>query len=370
MLQLNLSIFIRYGTALLQPVFSLLARPETHRVPELFQMCVKCLIAGIECLPNTAVRIIENGSTVLQDLFAMHVCLVASNRSMVTASPVFTNGKATLLGKRKNYEEKDVEEDNDDFSALVFRNIESLLRDCGALLPLAAREFIEQQIRIGLSCLEKGVLTPSLCDRRVKRNRCERLRQSAKLQEAFLNVALAEILASSKSGIVSSNLSRFRIVCSSVTMSPFIGNNLKSIATKGLLMIGHILQPTSIPIPSVAPVEAASHFLVSYSKQEKVPTSTSHTIVEEKKFSSKQDVTETAPLEFKNVSTSFPEGEGVGTLHAENEANIEVAGTKAEEKKPLLSSVQWNENILRSNIAKKLEDDLEDDLPDIEIDSD
>ncbi len=354
---------------MLQPLFSLLAMPETHRVPELFQICLTCLNAGIECLPNTAVRIIENGSTVLQDLFAMHICLVASNRSMVTASPVFTNGKATLLGKRKNYEEKDVEDDNDDFSVLVFHNIETLLRECGALLPLSAREFIEQQIRIGLSCLEKGVLNPSLFDRRVKRNRCERLRQSAKLQEAFLVVALAEILASSKSGILSNNLSRFRIVCSSVAMSPFIGNDLKSIATRGLLMIGHILQPTSIPVPSIAPVDAASHFLVSYSKQEKVPTSVSHTIIEEKKFSANQDSIESVALKLKSVSTSLPEGESAGKLHAE--VHNKVTETKAEEKKPLLSSVQWNENILRSNIVKKVEDDLvDDDLPDIEIDSD
>lgn len=294
---------------------------------------------------------------------------------MVTANSVVTNGKTTLLGKRKHYEEKDVEDDNDDYSVLVFRSVECLLRECGALLPLSAREFIEQQIKIGLSCLDKGILNVSLFDRRVKRNRCERLRQSAKLLEAFVVVAIAEILAPSKSGIISSNLSRFRTVCSSVTMSPFAGSDLKSIATTGLLMIGHILQPTSIPIPSIAPAEAAAHYLVTSLKQEKLPiTSTAHANVDEHRVTSKkEDGARKMPLEFKSVFASKPETQDASQLHVQTEEKNTVSDIKIDEKKPTLSSVQWNENILRPTdlkSAKTVENDLDDDLPDIEIDSD
>lgn len=380
LLKLNLPIFIRFGTTMIQPLFSLLAKQEVHLVPDLLEECLQCLKIAIQTLPNTVAKVIENGSSVLQDLFSLQINLVASNRSMVTALPSTTTNKShTTLGKRKSREDQDVEEENDRVSVVVFEVVESLLLYGAILLPVAVRDLLERLVKLGLSSLEKGIINPTLSDRRLKRNRCERIRQSVVLQTAFLSLALSEVIAPSRSGILSNNIPRFRAVCTTLVMSNNASSNLKNQASKALLTIGHLLQPTLIPVPHLAPSTLTSRFMVELSKEPSAEIQAMKAAEGKVSFEVAKNIP-TPAVANSSVSlinsnqpmSQVPQFVEVSSVK-ESSMNVELPeSSKQNFEVPDISfsSVMTKRVANNANATKPSADNEDEELPDIDIDSD
>ena len=382
-MQLNLTGMIRYGGLLVQPVMSLLARKESLAVPSLLYACFEYIRTAIGALPSTVALVVNNGSNILIDLFGLHMQLVSVNRSkMAAVSAVLQNNTSAsslsipisgsslvAQGKMKVYDEDDIEFENDRLSVAIFQTIEHLLIHCGALLNQSIRQTIEQLINIGLNCLDLGVLSITCPDRRLKRLRMvERLRYSTSLQSSLIAVGLAEVIAASKTGMLSSNVTPLRSVCQSLVKSvhsTVSGTHLTYEVKRILLVLGQILYPSAIPLPITAPADLTSQYLVRLSQVEDVENTKANGV--KKTVQSSVDAEENdnkkvtiRPTMDKDVSKSIP-------VQKQQEEKTIVPPTEGVPPTLKFPSAFQNPKAKSSTNESDSEDD---DIPDLNLEDD
>jgi hypothetical protein len=244
LISLKMPSYERYGSVFAAPILSLFGKQtEIAIIPELWNAVMKTLIQLIQIYPVYMANYFNdaNHSHLLEtvyDLFAKQVKLITETRlggerestltsrggSKVQGQPQPSKKKKNnaddedestsgpnetdiyqlyLQGKRKFSFNEEIEAENDCFTVLVFQLIEQLLLSCSSssLTPIFSY-VMNQGIYSMLICLEKGLLTSSMTDKRLlsMKNRfnegilSERIRYSALLQESVLSLTLANIL--------------------------------------------------------------------------------------------------------------------------------------------------------------------------------
>ena len=240
----------RYGSILVQPILSLfMKQTEIVLIPALYQRIIAIFIDLIKIYPLLIASYLNdpryNYLEILQDLFYRQVTLVterrlAGNREETLSSSNVTmanqaNKKRKLenkqqkssstialssneeenqlidetdiyylysFGKRKFYFNEEIEEENDEFVLSFFQLIEQLLLSCSSYLRPTFSYVINQGIYSMLITLEKGIVNPTLYDKRLLpiKNRLttqqlfERIRFSSNLQESLVSLTIANIL--------------------------------------------------------------------------------------------------------------------------------------------------------------------------------
>jgi hypothetical protein len=245
LISLKMPSYERYGSLFAAPILSLFGKQtEIAIIPELWNSVLKTLIQLIQIYPVYMANYFNDANhsqllEIIYDLFAKQVKLItvtrlggerestltsrggskaqgqqpqaskkkknnADDEDESTSGPNETDiYQLYLQGKRKFSFNEEIEAENDCFAVLVFQLVEQLLLSCSSssLTPIFSY-VMNQGIYSMLICLEKGLLTPSMTDKRLlsMKNRFnegilpERIRYSAVLQESVLSLTLANIL--------------------------------------------------------------------------------------------------------------------------------------------------------------------------------
>jgi hypothetical protein len=267
---------------------NLLSRKESMAVPSLLFTALDYLSVAMSVLPATMALVINHGATILLDLFGLQIQQITMNRNKMAASSAVltshvhalsasslstpTSGLALISqGKLQVYEEEDIEIQNDQLAIKILNTMESLLIHCSALLNPLSRQTIEQLIQQALQVMELGLFSYTVMDRRFKRiHQVERIRYSIRLQKAMISLALAEVIAASKTGMISMNVIPLRSVCQGIVKSTSTGDDSSGLlfeAKRIILVLGQILYPSAIAIPMVSPADLAGQYLVKLRQQ-------------------------------------------------------------------------------------------------------
>eukprot|EP01036_Dinobryon_divergens_P023529 gene23530-31882_t len=304
---------MRYGTAFLRPVLSLVAqmrkKKSATRVSAagytLLTLALQFLALSAASLPNALSDQINSSHSSrnsnsnmnihaeLLELFRDEVVFLTSERSSLlvttnsnTATGNSSGESADLSAGRSLLSSKYCA-----FLVELFNAVESLLLHCGGLLlSSAVIAHIDASVGLGLVALCKGVLPPQFAERRLQRFPCELIRSNPELQFHFLRLSTAAVLASqsSRAGGLNGNLAIFRSACTNCLSHPLT----KGQAVLGLSILHALLTPTgAVPLPAVSTVETARVFLEASRRSTEIDSSISMELgtVQNKRASSDDD---------------------------------------------------------------------------------
>lgn len=322
---------MRYGSHFLQPVCVLLGRKEVHQVPVLLEEVLRTVQAAAVALPHSLVSVLQatGAMQVLIQLMQVHCQLIAAPRKLFTAldtsKGISTGGNSkseeggladgnllfslldaqplssskrshhatssvsngsSVLGKRSHCVDSDVESRNDDLSVLVLSTLDSLLLHGGRYLlalqqsssslsssssssPANADSSILLKVQTALYqpllALQRGLLPAQCHDKKMHRLFAERIRHSAALQAAVLKSASTLLLVTG--GAAQGFLTLLRVVAPLVLQFAGDHADAKNAAQHLLLLSGHLLHPSVLPLPSHTPAVLAAEYVSQETKR-------------------------------------------------------------------------------------------------------
>lgn len=321
---------MRYGSHFLQPVCVLLGRKEVHQVPVLLEEVLRTVQAAAVALPHSLVSVLQatGAMQVLIQLMQVHCQLIAAPRKLFTAldtskgisaggnskseeggladgnllfslldaQPLSSSKRShhatssvsngsSVLGKRSHCVDSDVESRNDDLSVLVLSTLDSLLLHGGRYLlalqqsssslssssssPANADSSILLKVQTALYqpllVLQRGLLPAQCHDKKMHRLFAERIRHSAVLQAAVLKSASTLLLVTG--GAAQGFLTLLRVVAPLVLQFAGDHADAKNAAQHLLLLSGHLLHPSVLPLPSHTPAVLAAEYVSQETKR-------------------------------------------------------------------------------------------------------
>lgn len=436
-LELNLPGLIRYGSLFLHPLCVLLGRREVHTVPMLLQEVLLTLQVASRVLPTSTWMVLQSTGSlqVLLQLLQIQCELISGERKHYsaldqTSSSASSSSKTqkkdaqalqleqdgnlvfhatalvlasasiaqhqhhqvqqqqqnSVLGKRKHYVDQDVEPANDALTLLILATVDAVLLHNGRLLVAQpeGKEFMEKlQIALlfPLVAMQRGLLPSHFQDKKMHRLFAERIRHSLALQAAVLRTAGNVFLVTGAAEHM--YLPIIRDVAQVVLHQVGRGadNTLGGEAQRVLLLTGHLVHPSVLPMPSTAPTVLASEYLAKEKKRRREEATQreldeagaegrgSESAVATSAASSSTTAA-SAPL-FVQPSSSSASITAVAAAPLSYAASQPAAVPQPAVKATKLSSKAPAAAAAKKNAAAmKTDDDDDDDIPDIDISSD
>lgn len=437
-LELNLPGLIRYGSLFLHPLCVLLGRREVHTVPMLLQEVLLTLQVASRVLPTSTWMVLQSTGSlqVLLQLLQVQCELISGERKHYsaldqTSSSASSSSKAqkkdaqalqleqegnlvfhatalvlasasvaqhqhhqmqqqqqnSVLGKRKHYVDQDVEPANDALTLLVLATVDTLLLHNGRMLVAQpeGKEFMEKlqmALLFPLLAMQRGLLPSHFQDKKMHRLFAERIRHSLALQAAVLRTAGNVFLVTGAAEHL--YLPIIRDVAQVVLHQVGRGadGTLGSEAQRVLLLTGHLVHPSVLPMPSTAPTVLASEYL-SKEKKRRREEATQRELDEAgaegrghdgaiaTSAASSSMTTASAPL-FVQPSSSSASTTATAAAPLSYAASQPAAVSQPAVKTTKLSSKPPVATTAKKSAAsmKTDDDDDDDDIPDIDISSD
>jgi hypothetical protein len=247
------------ASSIIAQVSALVASRELTAIPELFASCLRivrlCAVNFPQLLSRTAthsdgcVSIIVSLAVVATDLITRPGGIHHSHSSAAAVFQVDSIEHTTCL---------------------LLRTLEAFVLHMSCYLPTtSARTLIESIVRSCLECLCKGVQqVVSGTDKRIRwAPHVEVVRRSVCVQREVLQLAVTEVMAPSKTGILSANVSLLKAAaqCLMASRGSVHGQDedvsVSREAARVLLVVGSLLHPTVVPFvgTNAAMAVAAQH---------------------------------------------------------------------------------------------------------------
>jgi hypothetical protein len=247
------------ASSIIAQVSALVASRELTAIPELFASCLRivrlCAVNFPQLLSRTAthsdgcVSIIVSLAVVATDLITRPGGIHNSHSSAAAVFQVDSIEHTTCL---------------------LLRTLEAFVLHMSCYLPTTStRTLIESIVRSCLECLCKGVQqVVSGTDKRIRwAPHVEVVRRSVCVQREVLQLAVTEVMAPSKTGILSANVSLLKAAaqCLMASRGSVHGQDddvsISREAARVLLVVGSLLHPTAVPFvgTNAAMAAAAQH---------------------------------------------------------------------------------------------------------------
>jgi hypothetical protein len=247
------------ASSIIAQVSALVASRELTAIPELFAACLRivrlCAVNFPQLLSRTAthsdgcVSIIVSLAVVATDLITRPGGIHNSHSSAAAVFQVDSIEHTTCL---------------------LLRTLEAFVLHMSCYLPTTStRTLIESIVRSCLECLCKGVQqVVSGTDKRIRwAPHVEVVRRSVCVQREVLQLAVTEVMAPSKTGILSANVSLLKAAaqCLMASRGSVHGQDddvsISREAARVLLVVGSLLHPTAVPFvgTNAAMAAAAQH---------------------------------------------------------------------------------------------------------------
>ena len=147
--------------------------------------------------------------------------------------------------------------------SILFETSESILVYCRHMLSNPIRERYAIIIRQGLISLSLGIVPSLYYDRHMQRPVCAPIRSDVIVQSLLLQLATAEVFIPNSKQLYSQNLSLLQKVAELCMHSIATA----SVASKALMIISTLLQPTTVALPSIPFIDQARDFILQSSQQ-------------------------------------------------------------------------------------------------------
>ena len=263
LLQIQNRSLLRVCSALCRPIGAVLGSTDGRKLSRLSRAALAALSSAARCFPTALAREAKIGINTLLEFFQREMTILTQSRSSVLISDHADGATAGVTDDRGNSTgSRSGPTATPAGTEAVFSAVETLLLYSGNVLPTEIRDALEYVVGQGLACLCKGVLPPLQYDRRMRRSPCERLREQPATQISLLKVAVAEVLSSSKDGIVSGNVALLRHVCGLLLLQPVTSAE----AAKGLLAVESLMFPASVVLPTAPPDVLVNKMLAARAK--------------------------------------------------------------------------------------------------------
>lgn len=328
LLQINHPAIKRVGSSLMKPILALVAKKEMNLVPQLMKLTLQCISIGVKSLSGVMLSSL-NGSVCdfILDRLACELDILTHNPLLLSASMTIVEG-GNSGGKKNNNNNKRENKGNsssssssnsssgggnqaiqskrghstnphssthtadnqgmnnssnncnDDRAAdavllycneasryrwlsILFEASESILVYCRHMLSNAVRERYSVIIRQGLISLSLGIVPSLYYDRHMQRPACAPIRSDTIVQSLLLQLATAEVFIPNSKQLYSQNLSLLQKVAELCMHSTATA----SAASKALMIISTLLQPTTVALPSIPFMDQARDFILQSSQQ-------------------------------------------------------------------------------------------------------
>lgn len=422
-LQLNLPGLVRYGSMFLHPVCVLLGRREVSTVPLLLQEVLTTLQLSFRVLPNSAWMMLQSTGNVqvllqlvqvqceliseerkhFSSLDISHSSLSSKNKKDMEAMQAEQHGnlvfhataiikaaanvsyqkqqqqqqQSGVLGKRKHYLDQDLEVANDSFTCMVLATIDALLLHAGRLLCAQpeGKQFLESlqvSLLFPLAALRRGILPSHFQEKKMHRLFAERIRHSKVLQAAVVRTAGNIFLVTGASEHI--YLPIVREVANTLLCQVGVDHELCNEAQRLLILTGHLVHPSVLPIPSANPTVLGSELLAREKKRRRQEE-------EQKDINdAKHDVSGVAAVNRTSTSSGIELSDGLSAPLAELSAKPALSyaastpsagpATVSNDFASKLPVVSSNKELMTKPKASISQMDDDDDIPDIDISSD
>jgi len=322
LLQINHPAIKRVGSSLMKPILALVAKKELSLVPQLLKLTLQCISIGVKSLSGVMLSSL-NGSVCdfILDRLAYELDILTHNPLLLSTSMMIVEsgdngGKKNNSNKRENKGNSNSSSSsggggnqavqskmglstnrssthttdnqrmnnnnnnncNDDrasvllycseasrcrWLSILFETSESILVYCRHMLSNLVRERYSIIIRQGLISLSLGIVPSLYYDRHMQRPACAPIRSDVIVQSLLLQLATAEVFIPNSKQLYSQNLSLLQKVAELCMHSIATA----SVASKALMIISTLLQPTTVALPSIPFMDQARDFILQSSQQ-------------------------------------------------------------------------------------------------------
>jgi len=288
----------------MKPILALVVKMELNQVPALLKITLQCISAGVKSLCCVMMSSL-NGSIcdLILDQLAWEVDLLTHNPLLLSASMNFDSGqnggkksnKRDYKGSsssggvnqvlqsqskgslnRNSHTDEGIDNSNDDRAAMycsdasrykwlgiLFDTSESILINCRHMLSSSVRERYADIIRRGLTSLSLGIVPSLFYDRHMQRQPCAPIRSDVIAQSLLLQLATAEVFIPNTKQQYSQNLSFLQKAAELCIYSTATA----PAASRALMIISTLLQPTTVALPAIPFIEQAKDFILQSSQQ-------------------------------------------------------------------------------------------------------
>ncbi len=430
-LQLNLPGFVRYGSLFLHPICVLLGRKEVNTVPLLLHEVLSTLQIALRMIPNSTWLMLQStgSAQVLLQLAQVQCELISGERKHFSAldmsSSSFSSSSSKnkkdmqalqleqegnlifhatplvlaaasfaqrqqlqqqqqqngVLGKRKHYVDQDIEPANDALVVHVLATIDALVLHAGRFLIAQpeGKQFLEQvQIALlfPLLAMQRGILPCHFHDKKMHRLFAERVRHSQTLQAAVFRTAGHMFLVTGAAEHI--YLPIVQDVAQTAMRQIGCSAEVCREAQQLLLMTGHLVHPSVLPMPAVNPTALAADYLARDKKRRRQEEEQQD--IEHAKISERTDSSSNAVPTSTDMSVAATSSQMFAATLASTDATEKAALSYAA-KEPTVAATSTKTTVKASNtkVASKTEPkkaaakvamDEDDDIPDIDISSD
>eukprot|EP01041_Mallomonas_annulata_P003464 gene3464-6893_t len=215
---------------------------EVQCMSSIASLAMETLALASRCFPSTIAQAgSRTGVSILVEMLLTEIAELVKPQDRLTQIDDSNNNHQSFRPLDNLYSEEATAAG----AEVIFKVCEDILLNCSVLLEESVRVSIEVGIGHVLRCMMKGILTPVVTDRRLRRNIAEKIRSEPRLQSAILRLATTELLSSHRNGGMGGNLPlllRAAECClgQSITASD---------AKRALLAVECLIHPAAVVLP-------------------------------------------------------------------------------------------------------------------------